>query len=82
MNISKKNTVLLIIAFIVMVLSLTMSIYSLSNSENKGVASENVSEVNCSITDIRDFNNSMNTAIFLKEPVVVSNSLIYSVSVS
>lgn len=80
MNISKKNTVLLIIAFIVMVLSLTMSIYSLSNSENKGVASENISEVNCSITDIRDFNNSMNTAIFLKEPVVVSNSLIYSVS--
>ena len=80
MNKSKKNTVLLIIAFIVMVFSLAMSIYSLSNSEDKGVAQENNSISSCSITDIRDFNNSMNTALFINNPVAINNGLEYGVS--
>ena len=80
MNVTKKNTVLLIIAFLVMILSLTMSIYSLSNSSDKGVAQENTIISSCSITNIRDFNNSLNTSIFLKEPVIVNNSIVYGLS--
>jgi len=83
MNITKKNTFLLIIAFLVMVVSLTMSIYSLSNTDNnKGVAQENNNVSTCSIINIRDFNNSMNTSVFIKEPVVQNNSLVYGVSMT
>ena len=38
--------------------------------------------VEIEVINIRDFNNSMNTSVFIKEPVVQNNSLVYGVSMS
>ena len=81
MSISKRNTILIIIIFIIAISSLIMSIYSARKADNgRGVATLNVTKFSCELSDIRDFNNSINTSIFLKEPRIDNNSIVYGVS--
>lgn len=81
MSISKRNTILIFIVFIIAISSLIISIYSARKTDdNIGVATLNVTKFSCELSDIRDFNNSINTSIFSKEPRIDNNSVVYGVS--
>ncbi len=76
----RKSTMIIAIVVVISVLSLGLSIYSLSKTEsNKGIAQEDIRSFEVQLKDIRDYNYSMNTSFFEKEPVIERNIVKYSV---